>query len=189
MYCIDLHDTFRINGGTLFNATFNNISVISCQLIGGGNRCTRRKPPTSRKSLTNFIKKYWIEYTSPRAGFEFTKLLVIGTHFIGSCRYNGHTITTTTFPGLNGGTILYYYISMHAFISTCIILKTMLFYHVFLSMGNIECWKFYFQINEKRTNQMNHHFLLSVNQFIISTILIRFHSSWNSDIYVDKDND
>ena len=54
----------------MFNATFNNISVISLwpvllvevtgenhQPIGGGNR---RKPPTYRKSLTNFyhIKLY-----------------------------------------------------------------------------------------------------------------------------------
>jgi hypothetical protein len=31
----------------MFNATFNNISVISWwNFIGGGNRSTRRKPPT-----------------------------------------------------------------------------------------------------------------------------------------------
>ena len=41
----------------VFNATFNNISVISWRtvLIGGGIRINRRKPPTCRKSLTNFI--------------------------------------------------------------------------------------------------------------------------------------
>ena len=33
--------------------------------IGGGNRSTRRKPLTCRKSLTNFITYYCIEYTSP----------------------------------------------------------------------------------------------------------------------------
>jgi hypothetical protein len=38
----------------VFNATFNNISV-----IGGGNR---RKPPSCRKSLTNFI---YVEHSSP----------------------------------------------------------------------------------------------------------------------------
>ena len=41
----------------VFNATFNNISVISWQsvlLVGGRNRSSRRKPPTCRKSLTNF---------------------------------------------------------------------------------------------------------------------------------------
>ena len=41
----------------VFNATFNNISVISwlSVLLGGGNRSTRRKPPTCCK-LTNLIK-------------------------------------------------------------------------------------------------------------------------------------
>jgi len=32
--------------------------------IGGGNPRTRRKPPTCRKSRTNFITKCCIEYTS-----------------------------------------------------------------------------------------------------------------------------
>ena len=52
----------------VFNATFNNISVISWRsfffFFGGGNRRIRRKPPTCRKSLTNFIT-YCIEYASP----------------------------------------------------------------------------------------------------------------------------
>jgi hypothetical protein len=34
----------------VFNATFNNI------FIDGGNRSTKRKPPTWRKSLTNFMQ-------------------------------------------------------------------------------------------------------------------------------------
>ena len=38
----------------VFNATFNNISVISWRTVEK-NRITRRKPPTCRKSLTNFI--------------------------------------------------------------------------------------------------------------------------------------
>jgi hypothetical protein len=37
------------------NATFSNISVVTISFIGGGNRSTRRKPPTCRKSLTTFI--------------------------------------------------------------------------------------------------------------------------------------
>jgi len=28
---------------------------VAVSFIGGGNRSTRRKPPTCRKSLTNFI--------------------------------------------------------------------------------------------------------------------------------------
>ena len=44
-------------GFMVFNATLNTISAISWRVsfIGGGNRSTRRKPPTCRKSLTNFI--------------------------------------------------------------------------------------------------------------------------------------
>ena len=42
---------------TVFNATFNNIPVISWRsvFIGGGNWRIRRKPPICRKSLTNVI--------------------------------------------------------------------------------------------------------------------------------------
>ena len=81
----------------VFNATFNNISVISWQsvFIGGGNR---RKPPTCRKSLTNFITQCCIEYTSPSVGFELTALVLIGTDCTGSCKSNYHTIMTTTAP-------------------------------------------------------------------------------------------
>jgi hypothetical protein len=46
----------------MFKATFNNISVISVCSIGGGYRSTWWKPPTCRKSLTNFITypgKFW----------------------------------------------------------------------------------------------------------------------------------
>jgi hypothetical protein len=41
----------------VLNATFSNISayIVDVSFIGGGNRSTRRKPPTCRKSLTNFI--------------------------------------------------------------------------------------------------------------------------------------
>jgi len=44
-------------GFVVFNATFYNISVISWRsvLLVGWNRSTWRKPPTCRKSLTNFI--------------------------------------------------------------------------------------------------------------------------------------
>jgi hypothetical protein len=55
----------------VFNATFNNISVISRRVsfIGGGNRSIRRKPLICRKALTNLITYCCIEYTSPWAWF------------------------------------------------------------------------------------------------------------------------
>ena len=56
----------------VFNATFNNISVISwwSLFIGGGNRSTQRKLPICRKSLTNFIIECCIKYTSPEWGLK-----------------------------------------------------------------------------------------------------------------------
>jgi hypothetical protein len=38
------------------------------------------------------------KYTSPSAGYEFTTLVVICTECIGSCKFNNHTITSTTAP-------------------------------------------------------------------------------------------
>jgi hypothetical protein len=60
-------------------------------LIGGGNQ---RKPPTCRKSLTNFIAECCIAWV----GFELTTLVVIGTGCIDSCKSNYNTITTTSVP-------------------------------------------------------------------------------------------
>ena len=80
----------------VFNATFNNISVISwwSVLLVEQNRSTRRKLSTCRKSLTNFITWYCIEYTSP----ERDSLVMKSTDSIGSCQSNHYTITTTTVP-------------------------------------------------------------------------------------------
>jgi len=51
--------------------------LVSFTMIGGGNRSNRTKPPICRKSLTNFIIKCCIEYTSTWAGFQLTTLVVI----------------------------------------------------------------------------------------------------------------
>jgi len=37
------------------------VYIVVVSFIGGGNRCTPRKPPTCRKSLTNFITLCYIE--------------------------------------------------------------------------------------------------------------------------------
>jgi len=56
--------------------------------------------PVTSKSLTNFITKYCIEYTSPWMGFKFTKLVVIGTDYIGSYKSNYHTIRIMSTPAI-----------------------------------------------------------------------------------------
>jgi hypothetical protein len=65
--------------------------TVTVSFIGGGNWSTRRKPPTCRKSLTNFITLCCIGYTSPWAGFKLTTLVVIGTDYTGSCKSKHHT--------------------------------------------------------------------------------------------------
>ena len=60
----------------VFNATVNHISVsyyiVVVSFIGGGNRSTGRKLPTSRKPLTKFNTYTCIEYISPWAEFELS---------------------------------------------------------------------------------------------------------------------
>jgi hypothetical protein len=54
----------------------------------------------TRQNITvNFF--YFIEYTPPWAGFKLITLVVIGTDYIGGCKSNFHTITTTTTPHEN----------------------------------------------------------------------------------------
>ena len=48
---------------THFQQYFSYIVAVS--FIDGGNQSTWGKPPTCRKSLTNFIPYCFIEYTSP----------------------------------------------------------------------------------------------------------------------------
>jgi hypothetical protein len=68
----------------VLNATFVSKQyfsyIVTVSFIAWGNHCTRRKPPTCRKSLTNFITLCCIEYTSPWEGFKLATFVVIGTH-------------------------------------------------------------------------------------------------------------
>jgi hypothetical protein len=69
---------------------------VAVSFIGGGNRSTRRKSSTCRKSLT--LTYCCIENISPGTGFELTTLVVIVSDCTDSCNSNYHTITTTTPP-------------------------------------------------------------------------------------------
>jgi hypothetical protein len=49
---------------------------VTVSVIGGGKRSTQRKPPTCRKSLTNFIT-CCIEYITPDVHIRHTRTLLL----------------------------------------------------------------------------------------------------------------
>jgi hypothetical protein len=83
----------------LFNATFNNISVISWRsvLLVEETGVTEKTIDVSQVT-DNFERYHIMLYASPRSRFELTTLVVIGTDCICSCKSNYHTITVTTAP-------------------------------------------------------------------------------------------
>ena len=103
----------RVRGGDFgvwhhFQQYFSYIMAVS--FIGGGRRSTRRKPQTCRKSLTNFIKLWCIEYSSPWVGFRLTTLVAISTDGTGSCKSNYHMITIMISPFRWETIVLFFFI-------------------------------------------------------------------------------
>ena len=78
--------TWLVLGLWCFNATFNNISVMSW----------RSDPPQVTNKLYHIVYRVHLAL----AGFALTTFVVIGTDYIGSYKFNDHTITTTTSPNL-----------------------------------------------------------------------------------------
>ena len=85
----------------VFNATFNNISVISWQSVllmeETGVCWENHQPAASRwQTLSHIYMLYRVHLAW--AEFELTTLVVIGTNSMGSCKSNYHTNTTMTGP-------------------------------------------------------------------------------------------
>ena len=82
-------------GFMVFNTTLNNISVISWRSVSLVEET--EGPGENHRPVANTDKLYHITlYTSTWSIFELTTSVVIGTHCIGSCKSNYHTITATT---------------------------------------------------------------------------------------------
>ena len=87
-------------GIMVFNATFNNISVISCRSVllveETGLPGDNHRPVASHWQILS----HNVVSSTPRqwAGFELTTFVVIYTDCTCSCKSNYHMITTTTAP-------------------------------------------------------------------------------------------
>ena len=81
----------------VFNATFNNISVISCQSV---LLMEETGEPGENHDLSQVTDKPYhiMFYTSPWSSFELTTSVVVGTDCIYSCKCNYHAITAMTAP-------------------------------------------------------------------------------------------
>ena len=79
----------------VFNATFNNISVIMWRSVflmeeTGVPRKNHRSTERHRQTLSHNVVS---STTRSRARFEFTTLALIETDYLGGCISNCHTIT------------------------------------------------------------------------------------------------
>jgi hypothetical protein len=84
--------------------------IVAVSFIGGGNQRTWRK---HRPVASHWQTYHIMLYTSPWSRFELTTSVVIGTDWIGSCKSNYYTITTTTAPSWYMSFCELYYIRIY----------------------------------------------------------------------------
>jgi hypothetical protein len=87
------HSDWKKIGLMVFNATFNNILVISWQSVLLVEEIGR---PPNLSQVTDKLYHIML-YTSPWSRFELTSVVIV-TDCLGSCISNYHTITAMTAP-------------------------------------------------------------------------------------------
>ena len=80
----------------VFNASFNNISVISWRSVLLVEETGETHSPAQVTDKLCHKMLYWVHIAW--TGFELTTFVMIGNDGIGSCKFNYHAITTTTIP-------------------------------------------------------------------------------------------
>ena len=121
-----------------------NATVVS--VIGGGNRSTRRKPPTCHKSLTNFIIYCCIEYISPWVEFEFITLVVLAFEHPDPwsskiLKKNTKGINTRKYPARKAFPPVLYQIQINLTLKNRITLSCLyLILRVDSNMTSLYCW-------------------------------------------------
>ena len=77
----------------VFNATFNNFFAISLRSVLLVEETGENRRPVASHWQTVLYRVYL-----DLAGYALITSVVVGTDYIGSCKSNWHTITTTTDP-------------------------------------------------------------------------------------------
>ena len=84
---------------TVFNATFNNISVYRGGQVNWWRKLEYPKKTSNLPQVTDKIYHILLyQVHLAWVGFELTTLMVIGTDCIDSCKFNYNMITATTVP-------------------------------------------------------------------------------------------
>jgi len=72
----------------MFNGNQYNIYIVAISFIGGVNRSIRSKTTDLLQITDKLYHIMFIDYISPWTGFDLTSLILTGTDYTGSCKYD-----------------------------------------------------------------------------------------------------
>ena len=155
--------------------------------IGGRNRCILRKPPTCSQPLTNFITKWLSSTPRHERVFELTTLLVIDTDYIGSRKFNYHTITTTMSPNCFIQSVVCIILSKIIYQNKCVVPWTSNNWYKSYIIGiNCDKWHLLNLLrNDKNRNQVNNSLKSNRRHLQHIHILREYIHEWHAKIFLD----